>query len=84
MSAIDSLTRGIEVIDIRAPISVLVGGVTLGHIVNVMGEPGNNLGPADISTPSPIHRSTSAFTFSRFVIFEQLGQRRVSLQSILK
>ncbi|CAN4093595.1 unnamed protein product [Withania somnifera] len=61
MSATDGLTRGMEVIDTGAPISVPVGGATAGRIFNVLGEPVDNLGPVDTSTTSPIHRSAPAF-----------------------
>ncbi|PHT61616.1 ATP synthase subunit beta, chloroplastic [Capsicum annuum] len=50
-----------EVIDTGAPISVPVGGATLGQIFNVLGEPVDNVGPVDTSTTSPIHRSAPAF-----------------------
>ena len=61
MSATEGLTRGMAVIDTGAPISVPVGGATLGRIFNVLGEPVDNLGPVDTSTTSPIHRSAPAF-----------------------
>ncbi|XP_052874459.1 ATP synthase subunit beta, chloroplastic-like [Gossypium arboreum] len=48
MSATDGLTRGMEVIDMGAALSVPVGGATLGRIFNVLGEPVDNLGPVDI------------------------------------
>ena len=38
MSSTDGLTRGTEVIDTGAPISVPVGDVTLGRVFNVLGE----------------------------------------------
>ena len=44
MSATDGLMRGMEVIDTGAPLSVPVGGATLGRIFNVLGEPVDNLG----------------------------------------
>uniref|UniRef100_A0A8S0XM03 ATP synthase subunit beta n=1 Tax=Spirodela intermedia TaxID=51605 RepID=A0A8S0XM03_SPIIN len=44
-----------------APLSVPVGGATLGRIFNVLGEPVDNLGPVDTSITSPIHRSAPAF-----------------------
>ncbi|DAD49247.1 TPA_asm: hypothetical protein HUJ06_031989 [Nelumbo nucifera] len=47
MSATDGLMRGMEVIDTGAPLSVPVGGATLGRIFNVLGEPVDNLGPVD-------------------------------------
>uniref|UniRef100_A0A2N9GZW1 H(+)-transporting two-sector ATPase n=1 Tax=Fagus sylvatica TaxID=28930 RepID=A0A2N9GZW1_FAGSY len=61
MSATDGLTRGMGVIDTGAPLSVPVGGATLGRIFNVLGEPVDNLGPVDTRTTSPIHRSAPAF-----------------------
>ncbi|XP_072088045.1 ATP synthase subunit beta, chloroplastic-like [Arachis hypogaea] len=61
MSATDGLMRGMEVIDMGAPLSVPGGGATLGRIFNVLGEPIDNLGPVDTRTTSPIHRSAPAF-----------------------
>ncbi|RCU61638.1 hypothetical protein SETIT_J020700v2, partial [Setaria italica] len=61
MSATDGLMRGMEVIDTGAPLSVPVGGTTLGRIFNVLGEPIDNLGPVDTSATFPIHRSAPAF-----------------------
>ncbi|KAD3068514.1 hypothetical protein E3N88_36394 [Mikania micrantha] len=61
MSATDGLTRGMDVIDMGAPLSVPVGGATLGRIFNVLREPIDNLGPVDNSTTFPIHRSVPAF-----------------------
>ncbi|KAK5838459.1 hypothetical protein PVK06_007189 [Gossypium arboreum] len=57
----DGLTRGMEVIDTGAALSVPVGGATLGRIFNVLGEPVDNLGPVDTRTTSPIHKSAPAF-----------------------
>ena len=72
MSATDGLTRGMEVIDTGAALSVPVGEATLGRIFNVLGEPVDNLGPLDISKTSPIHRSAPAFVEldTRLSIFE--------------
>ncbi|KAJ6741236.1 ATP SYNTHASE [Salix purpurea] len=61
MSATEGLMRGMEVIDTGAPLSVPVGGATLGRIFNVLGEPVDDLGPVDTRTTSPIHRSAPAF-----------------------
>ncbi|RHN44681.1 ATP synthase subunit beta [Medicago truncatula] len=43
MSATDGLKRGMVVINTGAPLSVPVGGATLGRIFNVLGEPIDNL-----------------------------------------
>ncbi|KAJ4845315.1 hypothetical protein Tsubulata_025426, partial [Turnera subulata] len=61
MSATDGLTRGMQVIDTGAALSVPVGEATLGRIFNVLGEPVDDLGPVDTRTRSPIHRSAPAF-----------------------
>ncbi|KAL6520736.1 hypothetical protein OROHE_016917 [Orobanche hederae] len=61
MSATDGLMRGMEVIDMGAPLSVPVGETTLGQIFNVLGEPVDNLGPVDTRITFPIHRSSPAF-----------------------
>jgi F-type H+-transporting ATPase subunit beta len=62
MSSTDAVTRGMEVIDTGAPISVPVGAAALGRILNVLGEPIDN-GPAiPADTPRwPIHRKRPDF-----------------------
>jgi F-type H+-transporting ATPase subunit beta len=57
MDTTDGLSRGTEVIDTGAPISVPVGRVTLGRIFNLLGEP-IDLGEAipDDTERWPIHR----------------------------
>ncbi|KAG8477877.1 hypothetical protein CXB51_027495 [Gossypium anomalum] len=50
MSAINGLTRGMEVIDTGAPLSVPFDGATLGRIFNVLGEPVDNLGKIKLIT----------------------------------
>jgi F-type H+-transporting ATPase subunit beta len=62
MTATDGLTRGMEVYDTKMPISVPVGGDTLGRIFNVLGEPIDELEELKESTKSlPIHRSAPKF-----------------------
>ncbi|KAH0851527.1 hypothetical protein HID58_094674, partial [Brassica napus] len=43
MSATEVLKRGMDVVDMGNPLSVPVGGATLGRIFNVLGEPVDNL-----------------------------------------
>ncbi|KAH0851066.1 hypothetical protein HID58_091134, partial [Brassica napus] len=43
MSATEGLKRGMDVVDMGNPLSVPVGGATLGRIFNVLGEPVDNL-----------------------------------------
>ncbi|KAF6138371.1 hypothetical protein GIB67_037661 [Kingdonia uniflora] len=56
MSATDGLMRGMEVIDTGAPLSVPVGGATLGRIFNVLGEPVDNLGIKVVDLLAPYRR----------------------------
>ena len=62
MRSTDGLKRGVEVIDIGAPISVPVGSTTLGRIFNVIGEPVDNQGDVSYDETLPIHRDAPAFT----------------------
>jgi F-type H+/Na+-transporting ATPase subunit beta len=61
MQATDGMVRGMKVIDLGGPISVPVGKGTLGRVINVIGEPVDNLGPVQASEKSPIHRHAPAF-----------------------
>jgi F-type H+-transporting ATPase subunit beta len=62
MRSTDGLKRGVEVIDLGAPISVPVGATTLGRIFNVIGEPVDNQGDVSYDETLPIHRDAPAFT----------------------
>ncbi len=53
----DGLSRGLEIIDSGAPISVPIGEETLGRMFNVVGEPIDNKGPVKTKKTAPIHRS---------------------------
>jgi F-type H+/Na+-transporting ATPase subunit beta len=57
LSSTDGLSRGLEIIDTGAPISVPVGEATLGRVFNVIGEVIDNGEPVKAGTPTaPIHR----------------------------
>ena len=56
MSTTDGLTRGMDVQDTGAPISVPVGRETLGRLINVLGEPVDEMGPIKTKKTYPIHR----------------------------
>ena len=56
MDSTDGLVRGMEAINTEAPISVPVGPETLGRLINVMGNPVDELGPVDAEKRYPIHR----------------------------
>ncbi|MEI5909106.1 F0F1 ATP synthase subunit beta [Bacillus spongiae] len=62
MSSTDGLTRGNEVADTGAPISVPVGDVTLGRVFNVLGENIDLDEPIEASVRrDPIHRQAPSF-----------------------
>lgn len=61
LSSTEGLVRGMEAIDTREPITVPVGPKTLGRIVNLLGEPIDNLGPIVSTTTSSIHKPPPAF-----------------------
>jgi F-type H+-transporting ATPase subunit beta len=66
MSSTDGVTRGMEVTDTGASISVPVGEAALGRILNVLGEPVDELGPVGGDRVSeverwPIHRMAPKF-----------------------
>ncbi|MEO0907304.1 MAG: F0F1 ATP synthase subunit beta [Pseudomonadota bacterium] len=61
MDATEGLTRGSEVIATGAQISVPVGPQTLGRIMNVVGEPIDELGPVGADKTMPIHAEAPAF-----------------------
>jgi F-type H+/Na+-transporting ATPase subunit beta len=56
MQPTEGLVRGMQAIDTGGPITVPVGEVTLGRVLNVIGEPVDNLGPVNAATRYPIHR----------------------------
>jgi len=61
MQPTDGMVRGMQAIDQGGPISVPVGKETLGRVMNVIGEPVDNLGPIGTSKKLPIHRLAPAF-----------------------
>ena len=56
MSTTDGLTRGMDVHDTGAPISVPVGRETLGRLIKWLGEPVDEMGPIKTTKTYPIHR----------------------------
>jgi F-type H+/Na+-transporting ATPase subunit beta len=56
MKPSEGLVRGMKAEDLGEPISVPVGRGTLGRVMNVLGEPVDNLGPVKTDKRYPIHR----------------------------
>jgi F-type H+-transporting ATPase subunit beta len=57
----DGMVRGMKAIDTGGPITVPVGEGTLGRVMNVIGEPVDNLGPVKFKQRYPIHRHAPDF-----------------------
>lgn len=57
----DGLVRGMEVVATGGPITVPVGKGMLGRLINVTGDPIDELGPVDTDVFYPIHRPAPAF-----------------------
>ena len=61
MASTDGLTRGAEVIDTGAPISVPVGSETLGRIFNVLGQAVDNIPTPETEERWNIHRAAPKY-----------------------
>src|SRR5918992_5380127 len=61
MDSTDGLSRGADVVDTGAPITVPVGDVTLGRLWNVLGQPIDEKGDAPDGERWAIHRDPPEF-----------------------
>jgi F-type H+-transporting ATPase subunit beta len=61
MEATEGMVRGMKAIDTGGPITVPVGRETLGRVLNVIGEPIDQLGPVNAKERRPIHRQAPSF-----------------------
>ena len=61
MGASDGLSRGLEVTNTGAPISIPVGEETLGRIMDVLGTPIDEKGPVNARETAPIHRKPPSY-----------------------
>ncbi len=61
MDTTEGLVRGMDVTNTGAPISVPVGEVTLGRLMNVTGDPVDEAGPISSELTMPIHRDAPDF-----------------------
>lgn len=62
MGSTDGLVRGMKVVDTEAPIMVPVGKPVLGRLINIIGEPIDELGPIQVEEKRPIHILAPEFT----------------------
>jgi F-type H+-transporting ATPase subunit beta len=61
MEPTEGLVRGMKATSLGAPITVPVGKETLGRVLNVIGQPVDNMGTVDAKKFYPIHRPAPAF-----------------------
>ena len=61
MQPTEGLVRGMQAIDLGMPITVPVGPATLGRVLNVVGQPVDQLGPVVTDTQYSIHRHAPGF-----------------------
>ncbi|MBN2337700.1 MAG: F0F1 ATP synthase subunit beta [Acidobacteria bacterium] len=61
MQPTDGLVRGMKATDTGEPITVPVGKETLGRVMNVIGEPVDEMGPIEAGKRYPIHRPAPSF-----------------------
>jgi F-type H+/Na+-transporting ATPase subunit beta len=61
MEATEGMVRGMKAIDLGNYITVPVGRATLGRVLNVIGEPVDELGPVTSDQHRPIHRLAPSF-----------------------
>jgi F-type H+-transporting ATPase subunit beta len=57
----EGMVRGMKAISLGGPVSVPVGKETLGRVLNVIGEPVDNMGPVKTAQRWSIHRPAPAF-----------------------
>ncbi len=61
MESTDGICRGVKVLDLGRPIAVPTGAQVKGRLLNVIGEPIDQLAPIDRDNLRPIHQPAPAF-----------------------
>jgi F-type H+/Na+-transporting ATPase subunit beta len=82
MQPTDGLVRGMKAIDTGGPITVPVGKQTLGRVLNVLGEPVDNMGPIQTELRYPIHRP--APTFDEQATSQQMFETGIKVIDLLE
>jgi F-type H+-transporting ATPase subunit beta len=57
----EGLVRGMKALSLGKPVEVPVGPETLGRVLNVIGQPVDEMGPVNAKTYFPIHRPSPSF-----------------------
>ncbi len=82
MDSTDGLVRGTNVVDTGKPIAMPVGPGTLGRLMNLIGEPIDEIGPINATRHDPIHRKP--LTYEDFVVSEGIFETGVKVIDLLE
>ena len=82
MDSTDGLLRGMDVVDMGKPIAMPVGPGTLGRIMNLIGEPIDEVGEIDALRHDPIHRKP--LTFEELSVSEGIFETGIKVIDLLE
>jgi len=82
LDSTDGLVRGMDVVDTGKPIAMPVGPGTLGRIMNLIGEPIDEVGPIDAQRHDSIHRKP--LTFEELSISEGIFETGIKVIDLLE
>lgn len=82
MDSTDGLVRGMTVVDTGQSITMPVGPATLGRVMNLIGEPIDELGTIDALRHDPIHREP--LTFEELRISEGVFETGIKVVDLLE
>ena len=82
MDSTDGLFRGMKVRDTGSPITMPVGPCTLGRIMNLTGDPIDEVGPIDELRRDPIHREP--LKFEELVVSEGVFETGIKVIDLLE
>jgi F-type H+-transporting ATPase subunit beta len=82
MDSTDGLVRGTKVIDTGKPIAMPVGPGTLGRLMNLIGDPIDEIGPIEAQRFDPIHRKP--LTFEELTVSEGVFETGIKVIDLLE
>lgn len=82
MDSTDGLLRGMDVVDTGKPIAMPVGPGTLGRMMNLIGEPIDEMGEIDALRHDPIHRKP--LTFEELSVSEGIFETGIKVIDLLE
>lgn len=82
MDSTDGLVRGTKVLDTGKPIAMPVGPGTLGRLMNLIGDPIDEIGPINAQRYDPIHRKP--LTFEELTVSEGIFETGIKVIDLLE